>query len=39
LFDALLEEMRRLCAPLEEHAPADLVAYLRSLGASPPPGR
>jgi hypothetical protein len=39
LFDGLVEEMRRLTAPLEEAAPDDLVEYVRSLGAQTPPGR
>lgn len=38
LFDALLDEMKRLCEPANA-CPPDLVAYLRNLGASPPPGR
>jgi hypothetical protein len=38
LFDALVDQMKRLCEPAKA-CPPDLVAYLAGLGATPPPGR
>jgi hypothetical protein len=39
LFDALLDDMRRLTEPLGEAAPGDLREWLRGLGVAPPPGK
>jgi hypothetical protein len=39
LFDALLDDMRRLTEPLGSAAPSDLREWLRGLGASMPPGK
>ena len=38
LFDALIDEMKRLCEPANA-CPPDLAKYLENLGATRPPGR
>lgn len=39
LFDALLDDMRRLTATLGEAAPEDLLEWVRAMGAQVPPGK